>query len=147
MHIIGVDPGKTGGAAHIIDGDLAGVQPFDGDIMQCRLIAASAASNPTFFIERVTASPQMGVVGAFTFGRWAEAVETTAILSGCKVHFARPVVWQNSIGVFAAGDKARLYAHAKALYPHQHKRKMFNRDTADAVLIAYYGWRYMENQI
>jgi len=145
--IIGIDPGKTGGTAHIENGELVGVVPFKGDIMVCREVGRHAhLRNAHFFIEKVTASPQMGVVSAFTFGRWAEAVECTALLSGLPVHMVRPQVWQSAIGVFSDGDKKALYAHAMRLYPAQHKLKMFNATTCDAVLIAHYGWRYMENQ-
>ena len=147
MYIIGVDPGKSGAAVHIQDGKIIGVHPFNGDITQCRLIAANAyIYTPVYFIEQVTASPNMGVVSAFTFGKWAEAVETTAHLTNCEVHMVRPVVWQNAIGVFSAGDKSVLYEHAKKLYPEDYEKKKFNKATSDAVLIAHYGWRYMENQ-
>ena len=142
MLIVGVDPGKSGAAACLLDGDLKWVRPFKGNIENCRSIGYQGC---TYFIERVTASPQMGVVSAFTFGKWAEAVECTAILSGCPVHMVRPQVWQNAIGVYAAGDKSKLYARAKELYPAQYKARMFCKDTSDAVLIAYYGWRFMEH--
>lgn len=147
MYIIGVDPGKTGAAAHIRDGKLVGVFPFNGIIENCRMIAANAQLyKPVYFIEQVTASPNMGVVGSFTFGKWAEAVETTARLTCCDVHMVRPVVWQNAIGVFSAGDKSKLYTHAISIFSREHQVKMFNKATCDAALIAYYGWRYMVNQ-
>lgn len=140
MHIIGIDPGKSGAAACISNGELKWVKPFNGDIENCRRIGYSDC---VYFIERVTASPNMGVVSAFTFGKWAEAVECAAILSGSRVHMIRPVVWQNAIGVYSAGDKNKLYDHAKKLYPEQYKARMFNKDTSDSVLIAFYGWRYL----
>jgi len=147
MYIIGIDPGKTGAAAHIKDGTLVGVHPFKGDIQQCRMVGMNYHINlPHYFIEKVTASPNMGVVGAFTFGQWAEAVECTALLTNCPVHMIRPVTWQNAIGVYSAGDKGKLYSHAKKLFPMEYKLRMFCKNTSDAVLIAYYGWRYMENQ-
>ena len=147
MYIIGIDPGKTGAAAYITDGKLTAVFPFKGEIENCRLVGASAHMNkPTYFIERVTASPQMGVVSAFTFGKWADAVETTAILTGYPVHMVRPLHWQSSIGIYAGGDKNVLFDYAKKLFPEQYAKKMFNKATSDAVLIAYYGWRFMANQ-
>lgn len=147
MVVIGVDSGKSGAAAYITDGTLVEVRPFGGDITICRTITQNISISPGhYFIERVTASPNMGVVSAFTFGKWAEAVETTARLSVGDVHMVKPVVWQNAIGVFSQGDKKKLYEHAKKLFPNEHSAKMFNKATSDAVLIAYYGWRYMENQ-
>ena len=142
MLVMGIDPGKSGAVACIRDGDLKWVLPFKGDIEVCRRIGYS---NSIYFIERVTASPQMGVVSAFTFGKWAEAVECAARLASDNVHMVRPQVWQNAIGVWAAGDKNKLYAHAVKLFPEQYANRMFNKDTSDSVLIAYYGWRYMEH--
>ena len=147
MYVIGVDPGKTGAAATIMDGELIKVVPFNGDIELCRAIGEGPYSGgATYFIERVTASPNMGVVGAFTFGRWAEAVEGAARFTRNEVHMVRPAVWQNTIGVFSAGNKTTLYEFAKTKFPVAHKLKMFNKATSDAVLIAYYGWRYMRNK-
>ena len=146
MKIIGIDPGKTGAAAIIIDGELVKLIPFNGNIEVCRAVGINVDPHTVYFIERVTASPHMGVVGAFTFGRWAEAVECAARNTGCEVHMVRPVVWQNTIGVFSAGDKTKLYEFAKEKFPVAFRLKMFNKSTNDAVLIAYYGWRYMVNK-
>ncbi len=147
MRIIGIDPGKAGAAVVIVAGDIVRVIPFRGDIELCRLIGHETNDpRPVFFIERVTASPNMGVVSAFTFGRWAEAPECAARLSGCEVHIVRPMVWQNTIGIFSGGDKGKLYEHAKKLYPNAYRLKMFNKTTSDAVLIAHYGWRYTINK-
>ena len=145
MYIIGVDPGKTGAAAYLSPrGVLMGIYAFKGDITRCREMKAYPSANPaTFFIERVTASPNQGVTSAFTFGQWAEAVESAAIHSGSPIHMVRPIVWQNAIGVFSGGDKKKLYDHAIKLYPNEYKQKIFNQATSDAVLIAYYGWRYL----
>lgn len=149
MYIIGVDPGKTGGAAFLYRGHLMSVLPFKGNIIHCRYYITSygpEAEKPIIFIEQVTASPQMGVVSAFTFGKWVEAVETAASISNLEYHMIRPQIWQNTIGVFSGGDKKILYNHAKKLFPKEYEKKMFNKETSDAVLIAYYGWRYMENR-
>ena len=147
MYIIGVDPGKTGGAAYMMDGNLITVTAFKGDIEKCRAIGIGFDGNPpVFFIEKVGASSNQGTVSAFTFGKWAESVESAAIHAGATPHMVRPTVWQNAIGVFSAGDKKVLYDHAKTLFPMQYAAHMFNKATADAVLIAYYGWRYMVNQ-
>jgi hypothetical protein len=146
MYIVGIDPGKSGASAHIRDGQLIKVQSFNGDINECRSITVHHIRNPIYFIEQVTASPQMGVVSAFTFGKWAEAVETTARLGSPDVHMVRPQVWQNAIGVFSGGDKQKLYLRAQHLFPNEYKAKMFNKATSDAVMISYYGWRYMVNQ-
>lgn len=147
MYIIGIDPGKLGAAAYIENGVLKKVLPFKGDITKCRKIHLEIPPGPRhYFIETVTASPNMGVVSAFTFGKWAEAVECTARLAPGDVHTVRPVVWQNAIGVYAQGDKNILFEKAKEVFKLEYDLKLFNKATSDAVLIAYYGWRYMVNQ-
>lgn len=146
MFIIGIDPGKSGAAAYIHDGKLVGMHPFKGDIAECRRIQANhhfKDSEAVYFIEQVTASPQQGTVSAFTFGKWAEAVETTARLTGHKVIMVRPQVWQNAIGIFSAGDKNIIYERAKKLFPNEYNTGMFHKATSDSVMIAYYGYRYM----
>jgi Holliday junction resolvasome RuvABC endonuclease subunit len=142
MLIIGVDPGKNGAAATLSDGELVEVLPFNGKIELCRTININLPD--LYVIEKVTASPHMGVVSAFTFGKWAEVVETTAILTGRPVRMVRPQVWQNAIGVYSQGDKNRLYERAKELFPKEYSEKMFNKETSDAVLLAYYGWRSLQ---
>ena len=146
IYVIGVDPGKTGGAAYIRDGILKEVRAFKGEIQNCRTISHNTYPYlPEYFIEKVDSSPNQGRTSAFTFGKWAESVECAAFLSVGKdqVHMIRPAIWQNAIGVFSGGDKEKLYKHAQKLYPAEYKAKMFIKSTCDAVLIAYYGWRYM----
>jgi len=146
MFIIGIDPGKGGARATIQDGKLFSVCAYDGEITKCRDLGFAPHMGDTIiFIEQVTTSPNQGRVSAFTFGRFAEAVETTSRLSGWPVHMVRPVIWQNAIGVYSEGDKAKLYDKVKELFPEEYAKKMFNKASSDAVLIAYYGWRYYEN--
>lgn len=146
--VIGVDPGKTGGYALVQNGELMWAVPFKKDMSVCRGLISIARFFyvDAVYIERVTASPQMGVVSAFTFGKWAEAVETAAILSGVKTTCIRPQVWQSALGCLSKGDKNKLYTLAKSIFPEQYKKNKFNKSTADAVLIAYYGWKCISTQ-
>lgn len=142
--IIGVDPGKNGAAAYISsNGDLTKVYPFSKQLERCReYVFHASVYISAIYIERVSASPNMGVVSAFTFGRYAEAVESAARAhSQIKTVKVRPQTWQEALGCFAKGKKSVLYQKAKELFPEAHKNKVFNRSSADAVLIAYYGWK------
>ncbi len=145
--IVGIDPGKSGAIAVICFGILTEVIPFKKDINKCRGCIApdNFCGLTTYFVEKVTASPQMGVVSAFTFGRWAEAIETSLWHAKVDYHMVRPQKWQMGIGCYSGGDKQKLYEHAQKLFPEQYKNKMFNKSSADAVLIAYYGYRFMAN--
>ena len=53
MYIIGVDPGKTGAAVHLQDGRIIGVHPFNGDITQCRMIAANAGQEGSVVVQKL----------------------------------------------------------------------------------------------
>lgn len=142
MKIVGVDPGKTGAAAIIENGVLAAVYPFKGDIKRCRRIFHFGAM--AYYIEHVTASPAMGVVSAFTFGTYSEAVVTAAVLTDKSVTMVRPQRWQEALGCLTGGNKNITYDKAISLFPKQHSVRMFNKATADAVLIAWYGYKCTE---
>jgi hypothetical protein len=142
--IIGVDPGKNGAAAYISErGKLSNVLHFEKDLERCRrYVFYDKCFISKVFIETVTASPNMGVVSAFTFGRYAEAVETAGhLLAQGAVVKVKPQVWQEALGCFAKGNKRSLLNKAVQLFPTEYKAKLFNRKSADAVLIAYYGWK------
>lgn len=147
MQTLGVDPGKNGAAALIRNGQLIDVRSFAGGLDNCRsiMMMLDPFDLCDVFIERVTASPQMGVVSAFTFGRYAEAVETAVVLAKRIPVLVQPKKWQLSLGVVSAGNKDVLYKEAIRLFPEEHKVKMFNKNSADAVLIAWYGWHRFLN--
>jgi len=141
MVIIGVDPGKLGAYAVIKDGKLKLVRPFKGDIRECRSLRDICKSfDAICYVEHVTASPQMGVVSAFTFGRWAESIDSAVFHAGKEPIKVRPAIWQNTLGVFAQGNKNVLYQKCKEIFPNEYKSKLFNKSSSDAVLIAHYGW-------
>jgi Holliday junction resolvasome RuvABC endonuclease subunit len=139
--IVGIDPGKTGGLSFFRDGKtLEFVMSFkDKDIHNIRQSVFDACNSPTtkIFIENVHVSPQMGVVSAFTFGRYFEVVLSAVMLSRGSVFLVSPQIWQAALGVISKGDKKKLYELAKTLYPKD--TKLFNLQTADAVLIGHYG--------
>ena len=140
MIVVGIDPGKNGALA-VIDGrDLIRIIPFKGDIGLCRLAPYEVHADH-IFLERVTASPQQGVVSAFTFGKYSEAVESASLLNrSCPlVHAVRPSAWQGALGCLTGGDKQITYDFAKSRFPKEYEKKLFNKESADAVCIAWYG--------
>lgn len=142
--VMGIDPGKNGAFAIIKDGALQKVVPFNGDIKICRTVFRYLDIE-LYCIERVTSSPKQGVVSAFTFGRFFEAVVTAASLaaeSSCIL--VRPQEWQSALGVLSGGNKTVLFTMAKRMFPKGYAAKMFNRKSADAVLLAHYAHKYAE---
>ncbi len=142
MKVIGIDPGKNGAFAVIENGVLCSVFAFTKHERSAIARAIYQQKPEIFFIEKVNASPQQGVVSAFSFGRNAECVECAATLTEIPVKLVKPVEWQSAVGKLSGGDKKTLLQRAKELHPEGVGSKMITRDTADAVLIAHYGYKW-----
>ena len=92
------------------------------------------------YIEKVGATPQMGVVSAFTFGRsygWL-----LGVLDALRIpyEFVTPQKWQKAMGCLTGGDKNVSKAAAQRLWPSL----KITHANADALLIAEYGRRLEE---
>jgi len=146
---VGIDPGASGGWAVLQD---------DGAI--CRIgklsdrsafMSAMSQLDDTFIVlEKVWATPQMGVTSAFTFGHnfgWL-----TGVLDACGREYREVTSqkWQRELGLIQAGrhigqnddKKNRNKAKAVELFPGQH----ITHATADALLIAEYCRRINREQ-
>lgn len=147
MIFIGIDPGKSGGIAWMRDDFSAPSHvKFDGmteldvhNVVESLVAEADCeAVSVCAVIESVSASPQMGVTSAFSFGRnfgfWL------GVLAGCAVPFAlvRPQKWQKAMGCLTKGDKNISKSAAQRLYPNER----ITHSTADALLLATYCRRF-----
>lgn len=144
MIFLGIDPGKSGAIAAIWD---------DGQVFkQQQKLDATEKDIASFLlmfdltkakavIEKVSSSPQMGVVSSFTFGRSYGFL--LGILTAYEVPFVEvtPQKWQRSMGCLTKSDKNVSKRKAQQLWPHL----KITHATADALLIAEYGrkvvWR------
>jgi Holliday junction resolvasome RuvABC endonuclease subunit len=90
-------------------------------------------------MEKVSSSPQMGVVSAFSFGKSQGFL--IGLLTAMKIpyHEVTPQKWQKAMGCMSGGDKNVTKHAAQKLWPHL---KITHRD-ADARLIAEYGRRFI----
>lgn len=144
MKVIGIDPGKSGGIA-IIEG-----RQLHGHIGLAKLTDREvwellARNEPALCVlEKVHASPQMGVTSSFTFGQSFGMIRMAVIAAGLRLEMVTPQTWQKSIGLKSikaklgsAENKKRNKAMAQELFPGI---KVTNA-TADALLIAEYGRR------
>ena len=135
---IGIDPGKNGAWA-CLQGDKITVGT---DVKSCRWFMATLPRwCPEVLLERVSASPQMGVSSAFTFGseygKWLG-------LFGEDVDQITPQKWQfwymkNGFrdtleGVKGPARKLALKGIAEKLFP-KFKLTLTN---ADALLLSYF---------
>ena len=143
FHHLGIDPGKTGGAT-ILDGEGNIVAKFgftkktDHDISEW-IRDQTKGRKVIAYIERVSSSPKMGVVSAFSFGRSFGML--VGLLTGLKVSFdfVSPAVWQRRLGCLTRGDKNVTKSKAQRMYPEE---KNITHATADSILIARFCYQF-----
>lgn len=145
MNVIGIDPGKSGAVA-VVDETRTEVELYrfsKGDNSTFWRFLALHEGSPAF-VEKVHASPQMGVTSSFKFGKSFGSIEMAVIAAGLEVEFVTPQKWQKAIGLktigggFGASDtekKNRNKELAQKLFP----AIKVTHAIADALLIAEYG--------
>ena len=141
MTTIGIDAGKNGGIAWIMDGKpcvekmpdtLQDLWELIGGI---RYFDHPQNPNCKAYLEQVHSSPQMGVKSAFTFGNGFGHLEMALTAAGIPFERVRPQVWQKAMGCMTKGDKNVSKRKAQELFPSM----KVTHATADALLIASYG--------
>jgi Holliday junction resolvasome RuvABC endonuclease subunit len=144
VSIIGIDPGVSGGMAFSIVGKHIETFPFEkateADVVDW--IKYREYDGTHAFIERVSSSPQMGVVSAFTFGKSYGFLR--GILTGLGIPYEEvtPATWQKAMGCLTKGDKNVSKARCQQLFP----QVKATHAIADAVLIAEYGRRLINQR-
>lgn len=138
---LGVDPGASGGIAILNDEglilDARKIPEHEADIIDHIRIWRRTCQNRSAMIERVSASPQMGVVSAFSFGRSYGMLRMALTAAGIPFDEVSPIKWQNAMDCRTGGDKNVSKRKAQELFP-THK---LNHYIADALLLAEYGRR------
>jgi crossover junction endodeoxyribonuclease RuvC len=132
---LGIDPGKSGAIAAIrfTESGPATCRLSETPADVCQFILDVSTIDQCFaIVEKVGASPQMGVVSAFTFGKsfgWLQGV-----LDAYKIpyEFATPQKWQKAMGCLTKGDKNVSKAAAQRLWPNA----KITHAIADAMLLA-----------
>lgn len=141
MLYLGIDPGVSGGLAALrADGGVQGVAKMpetDGDVLAW-LAHLQKVHGCYAVLERVSASPQMGVVSAFTFGRGYGALQMALHAAGIPYDLITPGTWQRALRCLSRGDKSVTKARAQALFPGLR----VTHAIADALLIAEYARRF-----
>jgi Holliday junction resolvasome RuvABC endonuclease subunit len=138
---MGIDPGKSGGWA---------VLNQDGSVLKVGKNSAVKelreqldSRNMRIMLEKVWSSPQMGVVGAFSFGESFGYLQGLLFGRVYEPHIVTPQYWQREMGLIqkgrkqGEGDAAKKNANkamAQKLFPNQE----ITHAWADALLIAEY---------
>lgn len=138
MKVIGIDPGKSGGIA-VLGGEAPEAHKMPqtvGDLVDL-LRALAVAGGRIAYVERVSTSPQMGVVSAGTFMRGVGNLEAACYAVGIRLEWITPAVWQRELKCLTKGDKNVSKKKAQELFPTM----TITHALADALLIAEYGLR------
>lgn len=149
MLYIGLDPGATGAMAAL---DHEGKvflqvcrfknctkQEIDTELKRWRNMEGATVA----LLEKVSSSPQMGVVSAFTFGRGYGFLD--GLLTANRIRFdeATPQKWQKPLGLIQGGRKLKQGSAEKKRIHKQKAQQLWpdlkiTLDMADALLIAEY---------
>lgn len=150
FHIIGVDPGTQGGIV-IINPKHTAVEWFELSQYSKESIADIVGGlafhhNCLAFIENVHTITGDGLATAGKFMRSFGFLEGLLYASGLTPQYVMPQVWQRTmaLGVVKGSRKAAHADKATKLFPaaaKEFKRKRITQESADAFLIAEYGWR------
>ena len=159
-YIIGVDPGYSGAIAwyNIADKRIEKMmsmplKPTNGvvvsekrneiDIAKVAMVLDADAIR-FCVIERVNASPQMGVVSAFRFGEGFGQLCGVLAANGIDVRGIYPSVWKAAMNL--SSDKSASVRMASSVFPEWAKtfaQGKKSADLAEASLLAIYGTRFL----
>jgi hypothetical protein len=146
--LLGVDPGKDGAVALLQMEHQRSLPRLLSVVSTDALVVIGEMVERADVIvfERQQASAQMGRGSAFALGRAAGMVEGV-VLVGAKVpiSWVTPVTWRTAFGLGGGtGGKPVGHALALALLETAAERELVSRhDEADAVLLAWWGWRHI----
>lgn len=145
--IVGIDPGLSGGIAAVYEDGrvvLAKKMPeTEQDVLSLLAdLKRLSSGDPVAFLEKVHASPQMGVTSSFTFGRGYGGLRMALAATGIRFHEVRPQEWQKTLSCLTKGDKNVTKRKAQDLWPDF----KVTHAVADALLIAEYGRRLGVNR-
>lgn len=142
MMYLGIDPGVSGGLAVIVDGghvyQTTKMPATERDLLDWLrtwvVDAQGVEGRAVALIERVSASPQMGVVSAFSFGRGYGGLLMALTALEIPFDWIQPAKWQTFLSCRSGGDKNVTKRRAQQLFPHL----TVTHAIADAALLAEY---------
>lgn len=147
---LALDPGTQGGIAWLFDGQMQAYPMPETELEVAELIRLASSIAPTkALIEKVSASSQMGVTSAFTFGRGYGFLRACLISQLIPFEEIRPQEWQKYFGMSKRKDeeqpkyKKRLKAKAQQIEPSfylwkEPKTEGKQLAVADAILLAHF---------
>ena len=145
MIYIGVDPGKKGGYAAMVDERGIAVSPWDDRqfVEDMRAVAASGACIAA--VEKVGAMPGQGVTSMFSFGQSFGFILGVLTAFGIPYQLVPPRKWKAEFGLLNT-EKQDSVAVAKRLFPNvsllpTERCRKESDGMSDALLMAEYARR------
>lgn len=139
---IGIDPGKSGGIASVIDNAAIGMPMPQTERCVYQVIKNLVGKDRAVaVIEKVHSMPKQGVVSSFTFGQGYGFLRGCLIALGIPFREVSPQAWQKYLEIPRRSKdetktqfKRRLLSVAQQMFPDVNA----TLKTADALLIAEY---------
>lgn len=146
--VIGVDPGKTGAIALLVNDALVEVCDMPVTPGKKKKVSGVLISNVLWqmyrpgdvvIMERVHSMPKDGHVGAYNFGENVGLFRGVLESKGIPYRRVTPQVWKREAGLIGKTKKASVDL-ARSLWPNMAKQLTKSKDgRSDAALIALYG--------
>lgn len=147
---IGIDPGKSGAIAILLDGKISLLTAFEtaGLTDVAKAIVGehrdSFEGHTACCVEKVGAMPGQGVTSMFSFGKTAGYIEGVLDAMGIPYQLVPPQRWKKEFGLNS--DKEKSIEVAKRLFPGVNLRrtdrcKKDHDGMAEALLMAEYARR------
>lgn len=144
--VIGLDPGKSGGIAVVEELRTLTfkIPEDDGELFE--ILRGFPPS--VVVLEQVGAVPGMPSVSSFTFGSEFGRLRMAAKAAGHEVHLVRPQKWKAAFGLIMYGKSLGRNDTEKKNADKIKAQELFplikvTHATADALLLARYGERYL----
>ena len=117
MISVGIDPGKNGGFAVLMDGRCACAKKWDdvAFIAAMQEVSSKPVSAIRVCLEKVGAMPHQGVTSMFSFGKSAGFIEGVLQAYGIPYQLVPPYTWKKEFGL--TSDKQKSVDVCRRLFP------------------------------
>lgn len=153
-NFVAIDPGITGALVFFEDGKPSHIYDMQTVLKGSKKVVDSFLTQMLFaahepqaaIIERVGASPRMGVSSAFNFGHSAGVMEGICAGFELPIHFITPQKWKTMFGLMKQ-DKDAARIKAIEMFPHLKEQLKLKKhvDRADALFIGL-AWARINKQ-
>jgi len=156
--VIGIDPGKNGGIVSLTNGKITTIDAMPSSIealwdhFEFLGFPNMIRKESTYvFLEQVHSMPTDGVRSAFTFGHHNGVLDAILVRMGCVLTTVLPAKWMAYFNLKRNKEETK-YEYKKQIVEYAKlttkvdNRKDITLKTADAYLIALYGYNQIKKE-